>query len=86
MNNILAPIQAAYAADPEWQELAKKAYPPPPASEKKQKKPKDKGSKYPGGVKNATAQPDGSVQGEGSTKASVGENVDEAMQKLEVKE
>ncbi|KAM5451438.1 Tyrosine--tRNA ligase cytoplasmic [Microsporum audouinii] len=86
LNNILAPIQAAYAADPEWQELAKKAYPPPPASEKKQKKPKDKGSKYPGGAKNATAQPDGSVQGEGSTKASVGENVDEAMQKLEVKE
>lgn len=86
MNKILAPIQAAYAADPEWQELAKKAYPPPPAPEKKQKKPKDKGNRYPGGAKNITAQPDGSVEGEASAKASVGENVNEAIKKLEVKE
>lgn len=46
----MAPIQAAYQASPEWQEIEAKAY-PPPVVHKKVKKPKDKGSRYPGGSK-----------------------------------
>lgn len=42
---LMAPIQEAYQASKEWQEIALKAYPPPP---KKEKKVKDKGSRHPG--------------------------------------
>ncbi|KAL2827378.1 hypothetical protein BDW59DRAFT_144177 [Aspergillus cavernicola] len=45
---IMAPIQEAYQASTEWQEITLKAYPPP---EKKQKKIKDKGSRHPGAGK-----------------------------------
>ena len=45
LNDLLAPIQAAYQNSSEWQEIALKAYPPPA---KKEKKVKDRGSKYPG--------------------------------------
>lgn len=41
----MAPIQTAFQASKEWQEITLKAYPPP---EKKQKKVKDKGSRHPG--------------------------------------
>jgi len=43
--SLMAPIQAAYQASSEWQEITLKAYPPP---EKKQKKIKDRGTRYPG--------------------------------------
>jgi len=42
--SLMAPIQAAYQASSEWQEITLKAYPPP---EKKQKKIKDRGTHYP---------------------------------------
>ncbi|KAJ5813165.1 tyrosyl-tRNA synthetase [Penicillium robsamsonii] len=45
--DLMAPIQAAYQADAEWQEITSKAY-PPPVVEKKQKKVKDRGSRFPG--------------------------------------
>ncbi|KAI9929140.1 hypothetical protein ASPWEDRAFT_36890 [Aspergillus wentii DTO 134E9] len=45
---LMAPIQAAYQASTEWQEITLKAY--PPATKKKEKKVKDKGSRYPGGA------------------------------------
>lgn len=45
LTSLMAPIQAAYQADSEWQAITLKAYPPP---EKKQKKVKDRGSRYPG--------------------------------------
>ncbi|KAK2595227.1 Tyrosine--tRNA ligase cytoplasmic [Conoideocrella luteorostrata] len=45
LNELLAPIQSAYQASKDWQEVALKAYPPPP---KKEKKVKDKGSRHPG--------------------------------------
>jgi tyrosyl-tRNA synthetase len=45
LNELLAPIQAAFQSSSEWQEIALKAYPPPP---KKEKKVKDKGSRHPG--------------------------------------
>jgi tyrosyl-tRNA synthetase len=43
--SLMAPVQAAYQASSEWQEITLKAYPPP---EKKQKKIKDRGTRYPG--------------------------------------
>jgi tyrosyl-tRNA synthetase len=45
LNELLAPIQAAFQSSSDWQEIALKAYPPPP---KKEKKVKDKGSRHPG--------------------------------------
>ncbi|KAK7393996.1 Tyrosine--tRNA ligase cytoplasmic [Neonectria punicea] len=50
LNELLAPIQEAYQASAEWQEVTLKAYPPPPAPTKKQKKVKDRGSRFPGAV------------------------------------
>ena len=46
LNALLAPIQEAFQASKEWQEIAEKAYPPPP---KKEKKVKNKGTRYPAG-------------------------------------
>jgi tyrosyl-tRNA synthetase len=48
LNALLAPIQEAFQASKEWQEIAEKAYPPPP---KKEKKVKNKGTRYPGAAK-----------------------------------
>lgn len=45
---LMAPIQAAFQASSEWQEITLKAY-PPAEKKKKDKKVKDKGSRYPGG-------------------------------------
>ena len=44
----MAPIQAAFQASKEWQEITLKAY-PPEEKKKKEKKVKNKGSRYPGG-------------------------------------
>jgi tyrosyl-tRNA synthetase len=44
LNMLLVPIQEAYHASPEWQEIALKAYPPPA---KKEKKVKQKGTQHP---------------------------------------
>jgi len=49
LNALLAPIQAAYEASKEWQEITLKAY-PPEEKKKKEKKVKNKGSRYPGGA------------------------------------
>ncbi|TDZ16912.1 Tyrosine--tRNA ligase [Colletotrichum sidae] len=52
LNELLAPIQAAFQASQEWQDITAKAYPPVEDEKKKKKKqPKDKGSRYPGGAK-----------------------------------
>ncbi|KAI1340468.1 tyrosyl-tRNA synthetase [Xylariaceae sp. FL0016] len=48
LNAILEPVQAAFQASTEWQEIAQKAYPPPP---KKEKKVKNKGTRHPGSNK-----------------------------------
>ncbi|KAJ5650933.1 tyrosine tRNA ligase [Penicillium longicatenatum] len=45
--SLMAPIQAAYEASAEWQEITLKAY-PPPVVQKKVKKVKDKGTRFPG--------------------------------------
>lgn len=48
LTELMGPIQAAFEADKEWQEINLRAYPPP---EKKQKKIKDRGSRHPGAKK-----------------------------------
>ncbi|KAI9835305.1 MAG: Tyrosine--tRNA ligase cytoplasmic [Sarea resinae] len=94
--SVLEPIQTAFQASQEWQDIERKAYPPPPSADekKKKKKPKDRGSRYPGAAAGATtttaaekgvqALPDGSVEGKDAAQVSVGAGVDEAMRKLEV--
>ncbi|SCU82905.1 LAME_0C03312g1_1 [Lachancea meyersii CBS 8951] len=49
INELLAPIREDFAKDPEFQDAQAKGYPAPVQKEvKKQKKPKNKGSRYPG--------------------------------------
>jgi tyrosyl-tRNA synthetase len=50
LTRLMAPIQEAYQASPDWQEITRIAY-PAPVVQKKQKKVKDKGSNYPGANK-----------------------------------
>lgn len=52
LTELLAPIQAAYQASTEWQEITLKAYPPPPP---KVKKVKDRGTGFPGNKKKGDA-------------------------------
>lgn len=60
LHDILIPIQEAYNASPEWQEITLLAYPPP---EKKQKKVKKIGTRYPaGGDQDKTTAPDSADQ------------------------
>ncbi|QKX61212.1 uncharacterized protein TRUGW13939_08359 [Talaromyces rugulosus] len=47
--SLMAPIQEAFQASTEWQEITEKAY-PPPVVQKKPKKVKDKGSRFPGAL------------------------------------
>jgi tyrosyl-tRNA synthetase len=49
LNKLLAPIQEAYQASKEWQEVTLKAFPPAP---KKEKKIKNKGTRHPGSKTN----------------------------------
>ncbi|PNS15396.1 tyrosine-tRNA ligase [Sphaceloma murrayae] len=79
LNELLAPIQAAFKASSEWQDIEKKAYPPPP--EKKKKEKKDKGSRHPGAVQ---AKPDGHVEGSKANEVSLGKDVKDAMSNLNV--
>ncbi|SCU79416.1 LAFA_0B02982g1_1 [Lachancea sp. 'fantastica'] len=73
INQLLAPIREDYAKDPEFQEAEAKGYPAPVQEKvKKAKKPKDKGSRYPG----APTTPDG-------VSASVSEAADE-LQKTDL--
>ncbi|KAI9775716.1 MAG: hypothetical protein M1839_000918 [Geoglossum umbratile] len=55
LTELLTPIQAAFQASEEWQEIEKKAYPPPPAPEKKKKNKKGLGTRYPGAGAGANA-------------------------------
>ncbi|KAK0652599.1 tyrosyl-tRNA synthetase [Cercophora newfieldiana] len=65
---LLAPIQAAYQASKEWQEITLKAY-PPEEKKKKEKKVKNKGSRYPGAAKGAEGAADGAAAEEGKAAA-----------------
>lgn len=85
--SLLEPIQAAFQANPEWQAIEQKAYPPPVVI-KKEKKKKDKGTFHPGAkaVKDVEAQPDGSVEGKTAAKKTVdlGKDAGEALEKLKL--
>lgn len=83
LSSVLAPIQAEFEADKEWQAALQAGYPTEqPDKKKKDKKPKDKGSRYPGGVK---TNPDGTVvEGPGADKIKLGADVQSAMDNLAV--
>jgi len=55
INELLAPLRAAFDADPEWQKVEKLAYPPPVQEVKKKKKAKVYHPPPPGKGKNAKA-------------------------------
>ncbi|KAL4904822.1 hypothetical protein BDW74DRAFT_168031 [Aspergillus multicolor] len=67
LTSLMAPIQEAYQASPEWQEITAQAY-PPPVVEKKQKKVKDKGTRHPGAQAQAKAQAEARAEVEGEKK------------------
>lgn len=82
LNAVLEPIQAEFNADKEWQAALEAGYPTGQSDKKKKdKKPKDKGSRYPGGVK---TNPDGTIEGPGAEKVKVGTDVQDAMSNLAV--
>jgi tyrosyl-tRNA synthetase len=88
--SLLEPLQASFQASKEWQETEKLAYPPPPST-KKVKKQKVLGTKYQKAKtdvaeKEVETQPDGSVEGKQAAEVSLGKNVDDAMEKLDVKD
>ncbi|RDW63014.1 tyrosine--tRNA ligase TYS1 [Aspergillus mulundensis] len=68
LTSLMAPIQEAYQASPEWQEITAQAY-PPPVVEKKQRKVKDKGTRHPGAQVQAKAQAEAKAEVEGEKKA-----------------
>ncbi|KAF2499299.1 tyrosine tRNA ligase [Lophium mytilinum] len=81
---LMAPIQAAFQASKEFQDIEKKAYPPPPAPEKKKKVKKDKGTFYP---KKVEAKPDGHVEGEDAAKVNLGtEGGEKAIETLTLRD
>jgi len=81
LNAVLAPIQAEFGADKQWQEALEAGYPTAQSDKKKKdKKPKDKGSRYPG----VTTNPDGTIEGPDAHKVSVSTSAEEAMKHLAV--
>lgn len=86
--DLLRPIQAEFQASQEWQDVERKAYPPAETGKKK-KTPKDKGSRYPGASNFSSEKSAGSTQSSdipraAAAAAELGNNLDEAMGKLEV--
>ena len=61
LNELLAPIQAEFLANEEWQEVEKQAY-PPAEPEKKKKKVKDKGTRHPGTAAQVNGVPEEKVE------------------------
>lgn len=81
LNSVLAPIQAEFESDKEWQAALEAGYPTgQPDKKKKDKRPKDKGSRYPG----VKTNPDGTVEGPDAEKVKLGGDVHDAMDKLNV--
>lgn len=83
LNAVLAPIQAEFQADKDWQEALQAGYPTDDGKKKKDKKVKDKGSRYPAG--NVKTNPDGTVEGPDAEKVKLGGSVQDAMKNLAVK-
>lgn len=99
---LLRPIQAEHAASQEWQDVETRAYPPPLKKEKKEKdkgskhpgtglpRVATKGSVADGGSQEETvrveALSDGSVQGKGHEKVSVGGSLQDAITGLDLEQ
>jgi len=83
LNELLAPVQAAFQASQEWQKTEQLAYPPPPPEPKKEKKVKNKGTKAPGAK--VEVQPDGSVEGQDADQINVASSATEALKDLDLK-
>lgn len=62
IDGLLKPIRDEFLNDEEFQKIEKLAYPPPVAAPKKEKKVKNKGSRYPGGAKSETPEPEAVAQ------------------------
>jgi tyrosyl-tRNA synthetase len=89
LNELLAPIRAEFDADPEWQEIQRKAYPVEEKVKKEKKKDKGDPAKRAAAAaarKGIVSQPDGHVEGEGAHAANVGPKTEELLQKLDVKD
>ncbi|KAL2219986.1 tyrosyl-tRNA synthetase [Thermoascus aurantiacus ATCC 26904] len=84
LQRLLEPIQKEFAANQEWQEIEKKAYPAEVPKEKKQKKPKDKGTRYQEIKKAAEQKAEEGKTVDETTTADVGKDASEAMEKLHV--
>lgn len=70
LNKLLEPIQSAFQASSEWQDIEKLAYPPPPPVVKpEKKKKKDRGTMFPGNVQ---VKPDGHVERPDAAKVNLG--------------
>ncbi|KAA8893168.1 tRNA synthetases class I-domain-containing protein [Sphaerosporella brunnea] len=81
LNALLAPIQAEYTADEEWQNIAELAY-PPPVAEKKKKKEKKIGTGY--HANKGAVVADGKAKPKEAVKEAVGTGAEEALEKLKV--
>jgi len=81
---LLQPIQEEFSKSKEWQEIATKAYPPPEVK-KKEKRVKDRGSKFPGAVKEVEAKSDRHVEGKTKGLVNMAAGAEEAMKNLDVK-
>lgn len=80
LNKLLEPVQAAFNASKEWQEIQEKAYPPAPAEEKKVKVKKDRGTRFPGSK--VEVKPDGVVEGSGEDQVNLASSATEALSDL----
>lgn len=81
---LLQPIQEEFTKSQEWQDIEKKAF-PPAEIKKKEKKVKDRGSKFPGAVREVEAMPDGHVEGRAKDKVNLASGAEEAVANLDLK-
>lgn len=88
---LLKPIQEAFQASTEWQEIEKLAYPPPEAKKKKEKK--DRGTRHPAvkaqeQMNGIAAKPDGHIESEKddnkAAELNLGKDVSENLQQLKL--
>ena len=84
LNELLAPVQKEFASTPDWKEVTEKAY-PPPEIKKKEKKPKNRGTRFPGSRETVEAKPDGHIEGNGKDDVNLDENAEKALKDLNMK-
>ena len=80
---LLKPIQEEFQKSKEWKEVEQKAY-PPAVVKKKEKKVKDRGTRFPGAIKEVEAKSDGHVEGDTKSQVDLATGSEEAMKKLDI--